>query len=529
MLGAAVVLNCTLGIAAEAQAQPPAPPDVAAEAPSEDTPRSTVERFLGLARSGRFGDAARYLELPAADLARGAQLAERLKAVLDRHAWIKLAALSAAPGGDADDGLPQGVDEIAKIPVERGVREPVRLVRRGPADARWQFSRVTTQRIDGWYAVLPHRWLLELAPERLLRMGPGNMLWAQWAALPVFLLLVWSSGVALGRGSRRFLTPLVQRTATEWDDALLARLSSPISFAWMLIVAYILMPLLGLYEPALYVAERAMRALLFATFFWALSRSVDVAGQMFAEAQWGRGSPATRSLLLFASRIGKLFVAALALVALFSELGYPVTSLIAGLGVGGIAVALAAQKSLENLIGTFAIAIDQPFREGDFVRVDDLLGNVEAIGMRSTRIRTLDRTLVSIPNGKLADMRLETFAARDRIRMAFTFGLTYSTSEAQMRSVLGELEQLLREHVKIWPDGISVRFKEFGDSALLVEVGAWFRTADWNEFSLIRQALLLQFMAVVERTGARFAFPSRTVEVVQLDRELGTSAAGQSR
>jgi MscS family membrane protein len=508
---------CGLAVAAQTSRAQSAPvaSEAAAEAPSEDTPRSSVERFLALARSGRYAEAAKYLELPVSDAGRGPQLAQRLKSVLDRHAWIKLASLSAAPGGDPDDGLPQGVDEIAKVPIEAGVREPVRLVRRGPADARWVFSRVTVQRVDAWYSSLPHRWLLELAPEPLLRMGPGSMLWAQWAALPVFLLVVWTCGVGLSRASRSLLARIAQRTATRWDDALLTRLASPITFGWTLVVAQFLTPLLGLYEPAQHFTERTIRALLFATFFWALARLVDVAGQMFAEAQWGHGSPATRALLLFGSRIGKTFVAALALVALFSELGYPVASLIAGLGVGGIAVALAAQKSLENLIGAFALAVDQPFREGDFVRIDDLLGNVETIGIRSTRIRTLDRTLVSIPNGKLADMRLETFAARDRIRMAFTFGLSYATTEPQMRNVLDGSERLLRGHVKIWPDGVSVRFKEFGESALIVEVGAYFRTADFNEFTLIRQDLLLQFMAVVESAGTSFAFPRRTVELIE--------------
>jgi MscS family membrane protein len=499
------------------QAKTPAPesdPNLAADAPVEDSPRSTLTRFFELSRRGDGAGAAKYLELPTGDEARGPELALHLKSVLDRDDWITLTSISAAASGDPDDGLPAGVDEVAKIPVERGGTEPVRLVRRGPADARWLFSRVTVQRIDGWYDALPHRWLLDLAPAALLRMGPADVLWAQWAILPVFLFAVWSFGVGLSRLTQRILQPIVRRTAAHWDAALLRRLKSPLTSAWTLLVGSLLLPWLGLYEPAVKVAQRSIRALLFATFFWALARSVDVAGQLFAESQVGRGAPGTRALLVFASRVGKFFVAALALVALFSELGYQVTSLIAGLGVGGIAVALAAQKSLENLIGAFAIAVDQPLREGDFVRIDNLSGTVEVIGMRSTRIRTLDRTLASIPNGKLADMRIETFAPRDRIRFAFTTGLTYSTSEAQLRTVLKEWERLLREHPKIWPDGIAVRFIGFAESSLSIDVGAFFATTDADEFSLIRQDLLLQYMAVVERVGAEFAFPTRTVELI---------------
>jgi MscS family membrane protein len=504
-------------VSAQDQAPPPANGE---EQATEDSPRSTVMRFLELAHSGQFVEASKYLELPADDSGRGAQLASRLVNVLDRQAWINPAELSAAASGDPDDGLSANVDEIAKVRGAKGLMEPVRLVRRGPQEARWQFSRVTVQRVDGWYAALPHRWLIELAPEPLVRMGPGNMLWAQWAALPLLLLASWSFGIGLSRLSRRILTPIIRRTQSRWDDAMIGRLARPVTFGWALVVAYMLVPLLGLYEPALNFAHRAIRALLFATFFWSLARAVDVAGQMFAQSQWSHGAPTTRSLVLFGSRVGKFFVAALALVALFSELGYPVASLIAGLGVGGIAVALAAQKSLENLIGAFTLAVDQPFREGDFVRVENFVGTVENIGMRSTRIRTLDRTVITIPNGKLSEMRLETFAARDRIRLSFTFGVTYGTSEPSLRQILDETERVLRDHPKIWPEGISVRLVQFGETALMIEVGCWFNTAEWDEFALIRQAILLEYVAIVERAGARFALPARIIEMTQPKAEL---------
>ena len=189
-------------------------------------------------------------------------------------------------------------------------------------------------------------------------------------------------------------------------------------------------------------------------------------------------------------------------------------SLLAGLGIGGIAVALAAQKSVENLLGSVAIGVDQLFRVGDFVRVEDFTGTVEEIGLRSTRFRTLDRTLITIPNGRLADMRTETFAVRDRLRLLANLGLVYGTSAAQVRAVLAGLDGALRAHPKLWPESFSVRLTELRDSSLNVEVMAWFQTADWNEFTLIRQELLLQFMTVVEEAGTSLAFPTRTVHLV---------------
>jgi MscS family membrane protein len=159
-------------------------------------------------------------------------------------------------------------------------------------------------------------------------------------------------------------------------------------------------------------------------------------------------------------------------------------------------------------------------------------GTVEKIGLRSTRIRTLDRTVVTLPNGKVADSKIETFAARDRIRLACTLGLEYGTTVDQMRAVLAGIEQALRAHPKIWPDTVTVAFKAFGESSLDVEVMAWFQTADWNEFVAIRQEMFLAFMRVVQEAGTGFAFPTRTVRVVQEgtgDRGQGTGTGVRGR
>jgi MscS family membrane protein len=188
-----------------------------------------------------------------------------------------------------------------------------------------------------------------------------------------------------------------------------------------------------------------------------------------------------------------------------------VASLIAGLGIGGLAFALAAQKTVENVFGSISIGMDQPMREGEFVRVEDFVGTVEQIGLRSTRFRTLDRTMITIPNGKLADMRLETFAARDRIRFATTLSLVYSTTEPSMRKILEEVEKLLRGHPKTWPDNVVVRFKEFAPSSLDVDVMCWFMTADYAEFTMIKQNLMLEIMAIIQRNGSSFAYPTQTV------------------
>jgi MscS family membrane protein len=324
-------------------------------------------------------------------------------------------------------------------------------------------------------------------------------------------------GVALGMLTgalvRSVLGRAAKRTVTIWDDRILARSRGPVALAFTVGFMRALLPQLLLYEPAELFVHQVLRALLMANVLWAFWRLVDVVAELSWSSAFSFEHPSSRALIPLARRMGKAVVAVAAILLLISALGYPVTSLIAGLGIGGLALALASQKTVENLFGAFSLGIDQPFREGDFVRIENLTGTVESLGLRSTRIRTPDRTVVSIPNGKLAEMRLETFAARDRLRLACVIGLEYATTSEQMRQVLAELERVLREHPQLHPDGLSVRFIELAASSLNVEVVCFFATRDVDEFSLIRQELLLTFLHIIEKAGTRIAFPTRTLHV----------------
>lgn len=485
---------------------------------AEGSPRAAVRDFLEACRAGNFANAARNLELLPAEVPDGATTARQLKAVLDRHVWLDLDEISSAPEGKLDDRLGPSLEEIGRVPLSAGGSEPVRLARRLlDGSERWVFSHATVERVPVWYEHLEHRWALEHLPRALLKVGPRDLLYWQWLALPVLFLIAWLLGYLLDRITLAVVRRLVSRTQATWDDELLERIGGPLTAAWALISAYALIPSLGLYQPAQDFLHDVLRGGLLVVFFWTLSRSIDVAVGIVAQSSWAQESGASRSLLPLGARVGKVLLIAVAAVAMLSELGYPVASLLAGLGIGGLAFALAAQKTVENLFGAFSIGADQPFREGDFVKVEDFVGTVEAIGLRSTRIRTLDRTLISIPNGRLADMRLESFAARDRFRLACTLGLVYETSVSQMRQVLADLEQTLRSHPKIWPEAVVVRFAAFADSSLNIDIMAWFEVTDWNEFMEVRQDILLQFMEVVERAGSSFAFPTRTVHLVKAD------------
>ena len=486
-----------------------------AEGGDPGSPRASLEAYLRLARAGDFVAAARYLDLADSLAGHGPTLARELKAVLDRHVWFDLAEVSGAASGDTTDGLPRGSEQVAVIRGSDGAPLPVRLTRtEDEGEVRWRFSRATVGRVPGWYAALGDRWIREHLPAPLLRPGPFEILWWQWLALPLLLVVALAAGTLLGRGAHAALARAARRTSSEWDDVALERLSGPVGIICVIAVAAALVPVLGLYPPAQRGAFVVLRAAFFVAFFWALWRVVDVIRDVVARTRWALRAPSSRSLVPLGARVAKVVVFAIAAVAVLSLLGYPVASLVAGLGLGGLALALAAQKTVENLFGAFSIGVDQPFREGDFVKIEDFVGTVEAIGLRSTSFRTLDRTLVSIPNGRLADMRLESFTARDRLRLATVIGLVYGTRAAQLREVLDGFERVLRAHPRIWPDAVVVRFQQFAASSLDIEVMAWFQTADWSEFQMIRQEILIEFMHVVERAGTSFAFPTQTVHLV---------------
>ncbi|HVW29857.1 MAG TPA: mechanosensitive ion channel family protein [Polyangiaceae bacterium] len=475
------------------------------EAEMPDSPRASMAQFLELTRASDFAGAAKYLDLPKQLESDGPELARRLIAVLDRYDWIDLDRISPKSTGALDDGLPPNYESLGTVPGSAATPQPVRLVKQGGTPGKWVFTRTTVQRIDAWYENLPDRWFLEHLPAALLRAGPRGMLWWQWIALPAMLLVSILVGVFAGWATRKILHPIVKRTPTEWDDALLERLGGPIALALGLAFAWIAVPELALYEPAQVLVTQVLRGGALFDFFWALARIMDVGARVMIDASWARQRRGSLALIKLLARVGKVVVVAFAVIAFLSELGFPVTSVLAGLGVGGLAIALAAQKTVENLFGAFSIGADQPFREGDFIKVDDVSGTVETIGLRSTRIRTLDRTIITMPNGKLADSRVESISARDRIRFVGSIGLVRNTSTAATKYILAGAERVMKEHAKVWPDGIVARLAEIKDVSLTIELTCWFQTADFGEFQSIRHEVLLAVLKMIEEAPARAA------------------------
>ncbi len=211
------------------------------------------------------------------------------------------------------------------------------------------------------------------------------------------------------------------------------------------------------------------------------------------------------------SRIFGVFAGIVVLAVGAQNLGVPVFSIVAGLGVGGLAIALALRPTIKNLIGGILLYLDKPVRVGDFCSFGDNWGTIEDIGVRSTQVRALDGTRVSIPNAQFADMQLVNWSACYEMLIQTTIGLRYETNTDQLRYVLLKLREMAQNHPRINNDTIRIREKGFGASSLDIEIRVHAKTRDWNEFFEIRENLVFKIKEIVEASGTSFAFPSMTL------------------
>lgn len=214
------------------------------------------------------------------------------------------------------------------------------------------------------------------------------------------------------------------------------------------------------------------------------------------------------TLISLSTGVARVAVLVVAFLLLAEVLAIPYEGVIAGLGIGGLAVALAAQPTLQNFLSGLTLYADRPVSVGDFCKFGDQSGTIEHIGMRSTRIRSLDRTIISVPNSDFAGMQIENYAHRDRTRFATTLQLRYETTPDQLRYVLAELRKLLIAHPRVIDEPCRVRFAGFGAYSLDIDVFTYIKTADVADFQAIREDILLSMINVMDDAGAQFAFPS---------------------
>jgi MscS family membrane protein len=353
----------------------------------------------------------------------------------------------------------------------------------------------------GW--MIPFAWIKALPSWLRVRVGEQS-LW-KW----ILLVLILGCGALLLRPVSR-----LSRRGSDQRPLLqsFARLALPLFFLIATpTVTYFALLQINLIGQAASVLQLAATAIMFLAGAWIVWRIAPVLAEVIIATPKINTESIDAHLIRICMRLLGLVAAAGLLAVGAGQLGLPVYGIVAGLGVGGLAIALAAQPTVENLIGGLSLFADKPIRVGDLCRYGTEEGTVEAIGIRSTRIRGRDRTLTTMPNGVLSKMPLVSLAKRDQMLIQSVIGVRYETNPEQLRYLLVKIREALLRHPKIDPDLVRVRFVGFGASSLDIELFGYVKTTKRPEFLSVREEIFLQVMDIVNESGTGFAFPSQTL------------------
>jgi len=506
------------GPAAEPDAATDAAPTPRPSGPSDElnrqTPRGAVAGFLAAAREGDYDRATEYLflgNLPEGLSSEdGPLLARHFKTILDRTLWVDVPALSRDAEGHKDDGLPEGRDWVGRIQTKNGPVEVfLQRIRLPGGERLWKFSSLTVAQIPAMYEEFGDGPLADILPPVFFDVQLFDL--QLWQAVGIVAIAIAAALFAF------IVTAVVGWIFRRLPDELTTQLSPFIVGPLRLLLAVLLFAaarrVLNLpihVGSVLGAIETLMRIV---AFTWAGLRLLDVVTGRMMNRLIVRQQASALALVPPARRIAQIVIVAIGTVIALGAVGLNVTALVAGLGVGGIAVALAAQRSIEHLFGGATLYADQPVKVGDFCRFGDKTGTIEQIGLRSTRVRTLDRTLLTIPNGEFSNLQIENYSKRDKFRFFPRLSLRYETTPDQMRYVLIEIRKLLYQHPKVDLDPCRVRFTNFGAFSLDVDILAYVLAKDIGEFLAVAEDINLRIIEIVTEAGAGFAFPSQTVYV----------------
>jgi MscS family membrane protein len=430
-------------------------------------------------------------------------LARQLRIVLDRTLWIDLELLSANPDGDQTDNLPAVRDRVGRIAAEGKTYELfVQHVPRGDGLYIWKFADVTVAEIPELYQQFGYGRLEHIFPAWFFDFTVlGVHLWL-FAAFVTLSIVVYPPAMLL----TKLTAVMLRRLNAEFAEQFERLFGTPLTLLIWTVLARSVAGLLG----SSVALTAIMQARTLQTIFlaWLLMRVIDFAVERAAANLDRKGLGGSRVLIMPVARLVKFVALAGAILLWLDNAGYRVTTLLAGLSISGIAVALASQKSLENIFGAVTLFTGRPVKIGDFCRFGDQVGTVEEIGLRATRIRTLERTVITVSNAEFANMHLDNFSERDRFWYHPSLHLRHETTPDQIRYILVEIRKMLYAHPKILSEPLHVRFRGFGEYSLDIEVFAYIGVIDYTESLEIAEDLNLRIMEIVETSGSDFAIPA---------------------
>ncbi len=499
--------------------QSPAPASNSSKTPADplgrDTPYGTVFGFLQAAQAGNYSIAAQYLQMSASRRqTEGETVAQDLKEVMDRSYSGSLKNLSTQPEGAPQEGVPPGRQRYGTMS-SGDVETELELVRVSDPSAGkiWLISSDTLAKVPELYDQVQARQVETRLPQWLVKHDLAGMPVWQWLALVLM--------IPVAAGAAWLLLVVLQIPVRWWarrhgHAELESRsVSGP---AWLLVGTaihrilerYLGMPLL---QRHYYYQFIEVASIIGAN--WILWRVIRWFLQRVRNQALARGHSGTGSLMLLGERIIKAVVVVMAIFFVLGVLGFNLSTALAGVGIGTLAVGFGAQQTIANLFGGVSVLGDEVIRVGDVCKFGDRTGTVEDIGLRSTRVRTEERTLLAIPNGTVATINVENLSRRDKMLFKAVLGLHLDTSADRLRSVIAEIRRVLSINPKIEKNTVRVRLIELGSAALNVELVCYILTRDFDEFAAVREDVLLHIMNLVEDSGASLASPSQTLYLSQ--------------
>ncbi|OKL38814.1 mechanosensitive ion channel protein MscS [Pontibacter flavimaris] len=478
------------------------------------TPKGTVDGFIEAVADENYPRAALYLNLDSTlqESQKGPELAQALQRMLDQRGRIMpLSWLSDDPNGYLEDDTGPNLDRVGTATVEGESFDVFVEKTAGPDGGPiWLFSSQTVKRTP----------LLEeeAAPPITDKVLPSVLEENKWGGVPIGHWLAMLASAVLAYLIAWCITAVVtylirlgwRKAREEPTLGIVKAFALPIRLYLAVWILVILSQEAGI---SIIVRQRFSELTVIIGLVAVLLliwRLIDAVTNFSERRLIRRGNMAGISIALFLRRGAKIALIVLGTIAILGTLGFDVTTGLAALGIGGIALALGAQKTVENFVGSVTLIADQPIRVGDFCKVGETVGTVEQIGMRSTRIRTSERTIVTIPNGDFSSQRIENYAHRDRFLFNPVLRLKYDTTPDQIRSLLVTLCSILVSQPKVAEDP-RVRFIEIGNDSLNLEVFTYILADDFNEFLQLKEELILQMMEAVHKGGKGFALPSQVL------------------
>ena len=526
----ALLLAVGIGSETIAKAQLTPPPPAAAAVPSakpastpadplelgRETPRGTVIGFIKAAQSENYDVAVQYFDERRISVERQQDLAQQLLAILNARFMGSLDSITNDSTGRQDGEPPRDQVVVGGI---RGLSEsfPLNLVRVEVSHGAkvWLISRETLDQVPEVYDSLRFPQLEKRLPKFLAKTRPlGMPLW-QWLSIvlfaPVALLLGWIAAWLIRLNLRWGRGALGQRVPASKP----LRFWGPGVVLGAVIIHYYFVYLIGASILYRQYYRKLLLTLLALAFYWTITRFTYWLSLRMWNQLTSRGMYAERSLISLTRRVVDVTIFVVIGLFVLTMLDANVPAALAGLGIGGLAIGLGAQKTFENMMGGISILVDRAVLVGDACKIGDQRGIVEDIGLRSTKLRTEERTLVSIPNGTVATAILENFRLRDKILFRQVLRLRYDLAPDHVRYVLEQLRQVLLRHAKVEEVSARVRLLKLGENAIEVEIYAYILVREYRDFLAVQEELILHAMDVLEDSGAAVALPTQTTIVTR--------------